>query len=61
MCKNLTMIDRIVRTILGLGLVAFAYDTGNNWGYIGVVLIITAMLSHCPIYRFFGIKGDKKG
>ena len=38
-----------------LGLVA--PDTGYNvWGWIGVVPILTAIVSFCPLYRIIGLK-----
>lgn len=60
MKANVGTIDRIVRIIIGLALIAFALGliapgTGWNWaGWIGVVPILTAFLGTCPAYSLLG-------
>jgi hypothetical protein len=55
-------LDRMIRIFAGLGLLAFALrigfpETGWNWlGWIGVVLILTALLRFCPAYPILGIR-----
>jgi uncharacterized membrane protein YdbT with pleckstrin-like domain len=55
-------LDRIIRAIAGLALLAFALGlifpgTGWNWlGWIGVVLIITAAVRVCPAYTLIGVR-----
>jgi hypothetical protein len=62
MTKNVGTIDRIVRIVVGLVLIAFAIplgfpNVGWNWlGWIGVVPLATAFLGTCPAYSVFGIK-----
>ena len=61
MTENVGMLDRIVRVIVGIALIAFAVgligpDTGWNWvGWIGFVPILTAMFGYCPGYTVFGV------
>ncbi|MGA7268886.1 MAG: DUF2892 domain-containing protein [Aestuariivirga sp.] len=59
MTKNVGSIDRIVRIVIGLGLLwyaIFAAPTGYNWiGWIGVVPIITALIGNCPLYSILGV------
>jgi Protein of unknown function (DUF2892) len=61
MTVNVGTIDRIARVVLGLALIAFALGmvapgTGWNWvGWIGVVLILTAVFSTCPAYSLLGL------
>jgi hypothetical protein len=61
MTANVGIVDRIVRVVVGLVLIAFALgyiwpDTGWNWvGWIGVVPILTALFGSCPAYSVFGI------
>jgi len=61
MYKNVGSIDRIIRVVIGLVLVAYAMkfgfpSTGWNWvGWIGIVPIITAFLGSCPAYSFLGM------
>ncbi len=60
MTKNVGTIDRVLRVILGLGLLAFALvgpETGYNaWGYIGIVPLLTAAMGWCPAYTLFGLR-----
>lgn len=61
MKKNVGTIDRGVRLLVGVALIAFAIpigfpNTGWNWlGWIGVVPILTAIFGNCPLYTVFGI------
>jgi hypothetical protein len=54
---NIGFIDRVVRVIIGITLLALAV-TGNVgfWGYIGVIPLATALLGWCPAYSLFGVK-----
>lgn len=60
MRPNLGAIDRILRIALGIALLMFAVPigfsaTGWNWiGWIGVVVILTALIGICPAYSVFG-------
>jgi Inner membrane protein YgaP-like, transmembrane domain len=60
MNKNVGTIDRVVRVIVGLLLLAYAIpigfpNTGWNWvGWIGIVPIFTAVIGYCPAYTVFG-------
>jgi hypothetical protein len=59
--RNIGSIDRVLRIIVGLALIAFAIPigfpvTGWNWvGWIGVVPLVTALLGNCPAYSILGI------
>jgi Inner membrane protein YgaP-like, transmembrane domain len=56
MTENVGRIDRTLRVIIGLALIAFAMGfgfpaTGWNWiGWIGVVPLITGVFGYCPAY-----------
>jgi len=53
-------IDRIARFIIGALLVVLAITgTIGVWGWIGIILVVTAFINFCPIYRVFGIKTCK--
>lgn len=60
MTKNIGGIDRILRLIVGLALIALA-ATGmvGVWGYIGIIPIITAAIGWCPGYAILGVKTCK--
>jgi len=56
MKTNEGTIDRVVRVIAGLALIAMAATgTIGVWGYIGVVLLLTGIIGICPGYAIFGI------
>lgn len=60
MISNVGGIDRILRLLVGLLLIAFAIpigfqQTGYNWlGWIGIVPLATAIFGTCPAYSLFG-------
>lgn len=55
MTKNVGGIDRIVRVVTGLTLIALAAtSTVGWWGYLGVLSLTTAALGSCPPYPLFG-------
>jgi len=60
MSQNVGTIDRAIRVVIGLVLIAFAIPigfpvTGWNWiGWIGVMPILTAFIGNCPAYSVFG-------
>ncbi|MCA1906919.1 MAG: DUF2892 domain-containing protein [Magnetospirillum sp.] len=57
MTKNVGGIDRILRIVVGLALIALAVtDTVGVWGYIGVVPLLTGLIGWCPAYLPLGIK-----
>lgn len=49
-------LDRSLRVIVGLALIALAATgTVGVWGYIGIVPLITGAVGMCPIYSLLGI------
>lgn len=60
MSKNVGGIDRILRIVAGIVLIALA-ATGvvGLWGYIGVVPLLTGLIGWCPAYLPLGIKTCK--
>ncbi|NCO01462.1 MAG: DUF2892 domain-containing protein [Epsilonproteobacteria bacterium] len=55
MACNVGTIDRVLRASAGIALVVWAVMSGNILGYIGVVFILTALFSFCPLYPLLGI------
>lgn len=62
MSVNEGSIDRILRVVVGLALIAMAlgYLQGfglpqTNWAWIGVVPLLTGLIGWCPAYSIFGI------
>lgn len=60
MTKNVGGIDRILRIVVGLALIAAA-ATGaiGVWGYIGVVPLLTGLVGWCPPYALLGFNTCK--
>lgn len=57
MTKNVGGIDRILRIVAGLALIALAATgTVGVWGYVGVVPLLTGAIGWCPAYLPLGIK-----
>jgi len=55
MGKNVGTIDRIMRIIIGAVLIALVFvGPQTNWGWIGLILIGTALVGWCPAYRIIG-------
>jgi len=58
MKANVGTIDRSIRIILGLALLSllFLLDGRIRWvGLIGVIPLLTAVASFCPLYSILGI------
>lgn len=56
MKTNVGGIDRILRIVIGLVLIALAATgTVGLWGWIGVVPLATALVGFCPLYPLLGI------
>lgn len=56
MTKNMGGLDRGLRVVVGIGLIAAAaMGPADPWGYIGVVPLLTAAIGYCPAYRLLGI------
>jgi hypothetical protein len=57
---NVGGVDRILRTVVGLALIAMAL-TGivGVWGWIGIVPLASGVLKFCPAYTLFGFKSGK--
>jgi hypothetical protein len=57
--KNVGGIDRVVRIVVGLALIAGFFlnaDATYRWLYlIGIVPLLTGLMSTCPLYSVLGI------
>jgi hypothetical protein len=53
---NVGGLDRGLRVIVGLGLIAAtATGTIGMWGWIGVVPLLTGAVGTCPLYSIIGL------
>lgn len=56
MKANAGSLDRTLRIVAGIALVALAATgTVGAWGWIGVVPLATGLFGYCPAYSLFGI------
>lgn len=56
MKQNVGGIDRILRVIVGVVLIGLAAThTIGWWGWIGVIPLVTGLMSWCPLYLPVGI------
>ncbi|WP_372627763.1 DUF2892 domain-containing protein [Arsukibacterium sp.] len=60
MQNNVGGVDKVVRIIAGVILIALA-ATGiiGLWGWVGVVPLLTGLFNFCPLYSVLGIKTCK--
>jgi len=59
MTTNVGAIDRVLRVIVGLGLLAWAlgYFPGaapSPWGWLGAIPLLTGLAGSCPVYAILG-------
>ncbi|MCW2364963.1 hypothetical protein M2341_000410 [Sphingobium sp. B7D2B] len=56
MAANIGRLDRTIRILIGLGLIALVFvGPRTPWGWIGLVPLLTAFVSFCPLYALIGI------
>jgi hypothetical protein len=60
MKANVGGIDRVLRILVGLGLIALAASgTVGWWGWLGVVPLLTGLVGWCPPYAMLGFSTCK--
>ena len=54
--------DRVVRIVLGLGLLSLYFlGPKTPWGLIGIIPILTSVIGSCPIYTLIGVSTAASG
>jgi hypothetical protein len=66
MCLNYETLDRVVRAVLGIALIAYGFvDQSYLWMGIGAIVLLTGLFGICLLYIPFkintGCKHEKKG
>ena len=55
---NVGSVDRILRIVVGLGLLALVFVLDGNaryWGLVGLLPLATGLFRFCPAYALFGL------
>ena len=60
MSCNVGKADRIVRVVIGIGIIATGVIIKSWWGAIGIVPLVTATAGWCPLYLPIGLSTCKK-
>jgi hypothetical protein len=56
MRTNETGWDRVLRVVIGLGLLSMTVIGPQTlWGLVGLVPLATGLWGHCPLYRVLGV------
>jgi hypothetical protein len=57
MAANIGTPDRVLRIVIGVLLIALVFvGPRTPWGWIGIIPLVTALFSFCPLYALLGIK-----
>lgn len=62
MTPNVGTVDRVLRVLVGLGLLSLLVllDGNARWfGLIGLVPLLTAGIRFCPLYTLVGVRTGK--
>ena len=60
MTKNVGNIERLMRILIGTGLIAIVFVGPKTfWGWVGLVPLLTGLVGWCPPYALLGIKTCK--
>lgn len=55
MKANVGGIDKILRIVVGIALIAWALMGGPVWAWIGILPLVTGTLGWCPAYTLIGL------
>ena len=58
MKSNVGSLDRVLRIVVGLGLLSlffFLEGTAKWWGLVGLVPLGTGLMGSCPLYSILGL------
>lgn len=58
MVCNVGGIDKVLRLVLGVALLSLVFildAPARWWGLVGLVPVLTAAMSYCPLYSIVGI------
>ena len=59
--KNIGNLDKTIRILIGLVLIALVFVGPQTvWGWIGVPVILIALFGWCPLYKVLGVSTCKR-
>ena len=65
MKPNIGKVERVVRVVVGLGVLSLAFvGPRASWAYLGVLPLLSGLVGWCPPYALLGIstvKAPKQG
>ncbi len=53
---NIGKTDKTIRIIVGILIILWGFFDKNWWGLIGLIPLLTGIVSWCPVYSLLGIK-----
>lgn len=61
MIVNVGSLDRVIRIILGFALISMVFvGPQTPWGWVGALLVVTAVIKFCPIYGALRLSTHKE-
>ncbi|MFN3891422.1 MAG: DUF2892 domain-containing protein [Beijerinckiaceae bacterium] len=61
MTQNVGNLDRILRIVVGLGLLSIIFVGPKTWwGLVGIIPLATALMRNCPAYSILGVNTCEK-
>jgi hypothetical protein len=60
MSKNVGSADRNIRIGLGIAIIIIGVAMQSWWGLVGILPLLTAGLSFCPLYAVLGLSTRPK-
>jgi len=59
MKQNIGGIDRVLRLVAGVALLAWGYMNQSWWGAVGIIPLFTGAIGWCPLYLPLGLSTKK--
>jgi uncharacterized membrane protein len=59
MKANVGTVDKTIRVIIGMVIIAIGAVAGSWWGLVGILPILTAFTGFCGLYALLGISTCK--
>jgi hypothetical protein len=57
--KNVGGVDRGIRIVLGIAIIAIGAYYGSLWGVLGLVVLATGVFQWCGLYTLLGVSTCK--